>query len=109
RGKPIAVGSDSPRGVVATASYEARRYGVGSAMPSRMARERCPGLIFVPPRFTVYRQVAQQIREVFHRYTDLVEAVSIDEAYLDVTEPKQGPASGTLLAKAIKADIRKEV
>lgn len=108
RGKPIAVGSDSPRGVVATASYEARRFGVGSAMPSRMARELCPGLIFVPPRFEVYRAVSVQMREIFSSYTELVEPLSIDEAYLDVTEPLKGPPSATLIARAIRADIRRE-
>src|SRR5690625_2670574 len=108
RGKPVAVGGDSPRGVVAAASYEARRYGVHSAMPSRMARERCPELIFVRPRFSVYREVGEQLREIFHLYTDLVEPLSIDEAYLDVTEPKMGPPSGTLIAKEIKARIRRE-
>ncbi len=108
RGKPVAVGSDTPRGVVATASYEARRFGVGSAMPSRMARERCPGLIFVRPRFDVYRTVSQQMREVFSRYTDLVEPLSIDEAYLDVTEPLRGPPSATLIARQIRSDIKRE-
>jgi len=108
RGKPVAVGGDSARGVVAAASYEARRYGVHSAMPSRMARERCPGLIFVRPRFNVYREVGEQLREIFHRYTDLVEPLSIDEAFLDVTEPKIGPPSGTLIAREIKAQILRE-
>ena len=108
RGKPIAVGRESGRGVVLTASYEARKFGVGSAMPSRMARERCPHLIFVPPRFDAYREAGEAIREVFGRYTDLVEPVSIDEAYLDVSEPKTGPRSGTLIARRIKADIVRE-
>lgn len=108
RGKPIAVAHDTPRGVVTTASYEARRFGVGSAMPSRMARERCPQLIFVPPRFNVYREVGKELREVFGRYTDLIEPLSIDEAYLDVTEPKKGPRSGTVVARLIKDDIRRQ-
>lgn len=108
RGKPIAVGSDTPRGVVATASYEARRYGVGSAMPSRMAKERCPGLLFVKPRFEVYRAVSHVMREVFSQYTDLVEPLSIDEAYLDVTEPLKGPPSATLIAREIRAEIQRE-
>lgn len=108
RGKPIAVGSDSARGVVATASYEARRYGVGSAMPSRMALERCPQLIFVKPRFEVYRQVSEQMRAIFARYTDLLEPISIDEAFLDVTEPLAGPPSATLIAELIRADVRRE-
>lgn len=108
RGKPIAVGSDSARGVVATASYEARRYGVGSAMSSRMALERCPQLIFVRPRFEVYRAVAEQMREIFSRYTSLVEPLSIDEAFLDVTEPLKGPPSATIIAGLIRRDIRRE-
>lgn len=108
RGKPIAVGHETARGVVATASYEARKFGVGSAMPSRMARERCPQLIFVAPRFDVYRETGEKIREIFARYTELVEPVSIDEAYLDVTVPKIGAKSGTLVAKQIKADILRE-
>ncbi len=105
RGKAVAVGYDHPRGVVMTASYQARRFGVGSAMPSRMARDRCPELIIVEPRMEVYRQVSQQVRAVFRRYTDLVEPLSLDEAYLDVTDPKLGPTSGTLSARAIKRDI----
>ena len=109
RGKAIAVGSDSERGVVATASYEARRYGVGSAMPSRMARERCPHLIFVKPRFEAYREASGHMREIFHRYTDLVEPISIDEAYLDVTDPLTGPPSATVIAGLIRADIRREL
>lgn len=108
RGKPIAVGSDTPRGVVATASYEARRFGVGSAMPSRMAKERCPALIFVRPRFEVYRAISHQMREIFGRHTDLVEPLSIDEAYLDVTEPMLGPPSATLIAREIRAEIKRE-
>jgi DNA polymerase-4 len=108
RGKPVAVGYDSPRGVVATASYEARRFGVGSAMPTKMARDRCPHLIMVAPRFEAYREAGEHIRKVFARYTDLVEPLSIDEAFLDVTEPKLGPPSGTLIAKRIKADILAE-
>lgn len=109
RGKAIAVGSDSERGVVATASYEARRYGVGSAMPSRMARERCPHLIFVRPRFDAYREASQHMREIFGRYTDLVEPISIDEAYLDVSEPLKGPASATVIAGLIRRDVEKEL
>ena len=104
-GKPIAVGGTSRRGVVAAASYEARAYGVHSAMPSVVAERRCPPLIFVKPRFEVYKEVSREIREIFHRYTDLVEPLSLDEAYLDVTEPLQGPRSATLLARQIKKDI----
>lgn len=109
RGRPIAVGHDTERGVVATASYEARRYGVGSAMPSRMARERCPRLIFVTPRLDAYREASRHMRDIFRRYTDLVEPISIDEAYLDVTEPLMGPPSATLIAELIRNDIRREL
>jgi DNA polymerase IV len=109
RGKPIAVGGrPDQRGAVAAASYEARQYGVHSALPSRIAQQRCPDLIFVKPRFEVYRQVSQQIREVFHRYTDWVEPLSLDEAYLDVTENKRAIPSAMAIARAIKRDILKE-
>ena len=104
RGRPIVVGRDAERGVVATASYEARTYGVHSAMPSVVAKRRCPELIFVPARFEVYKTVSNQIREIFHRYTDLVEPLSIDEAFLDVSH--QG--SATKIAQQIKADIYRE-
>jgi DNA polymerase-4 len=106
--RPLAVGYDHPRGVIMTANYAARRYGVGSAMPSRMARERCPELTIVAPRMDVYREASQQIRDVFGRYTDLIEPLALDEAYLDVSEPKRGPPSGTLIAGAVKRDIRSE-
>lgn len=86
RGLPLAVGGSAARGVVAAASYEARAFGVHSAMPSVTAKRKCPDLIFVPPRFEVYRQVSQQIREIFAEYTPLIEPLSLDEAYLDVTE-----------------------
>lgn len=105
RGKPIAVGGGGLRGVVAAASYEARRYGVRSAMPSVTAQRLCPSLIFVHHRFDVYKEVSTQIREIFREYTDLVEPLSLDEAYLDVTEPKLGPHSATLIAEAIRAKI----
>ncbi len=108
KGCPVVVGGTSRRGVVAAASYEARRYGVRSAMPSHEAARRCPGLIFRKARFDVYRAVAERIREIFRRYTDLVEPLSLDEAYLDVTEPRIGPPSGTLLARAIKDEILRE-
>ena len=109
RGKPVAVGgSPHQRGVVAAASYEARKYGIHSAMPSRTAVQRCPNLIFVRPRFDVYRQVSEQIREIFHRYTDLVEPLSLDEAYLDVTMNKRGLPSATLIAREIKQSILEE-
>lgn len=109
RGKPIAVGgTPEQRGVVAAASYEARRFGIHSAMPSRTAKQRCPHLIFVHPRFDVYREVSEQIREIFYRYTDLVEPLSLDEAYLDVTSNKRGLPSATLIAREIKESIRQE-
>lgn len=105
RGKPVAVGGNSQRGVVAAASYEARKFGVKSAMPSAKAAKICPNLIFVPHRFPRYRELSQQIREVFFEYTDLVEPLSLDEAYLDVTENKIGLNSATLIAKEIKQKI----
>lgn len=107
-GKPIAVGGRPPRGVVMTASYEARPYGVHSAQPSVEARRRCPNLVFVRPRMDVYREVSYELREIFRRYTDLIEPLSLDEAYLDVTAPKTGPPSGTLIARRIRADIYRE-
>lgn len=105
KGKPIAVGGAGFRGVVASASYEARKFGVRSAMPSVTARRLCPELIFVKSRFSVYRQVSQQIRDIFYEYTDLVEPLSLDEAYLDVTEPMKGPKSATLIAEEIRSAI----
>lgn len=109
RGKPIVVGgTPSQRGVVAAASYEARKFGIHSAMPARTAAQRCPHLIFVRPRFDVYREISEHIREIFHRYTDLVEPLAMDEAYLDVTVNKRGLPSATLIAKEIKACIKEE-
>ncbi len=105
RGKPIAVGGSSRRGVVASASYEARKFGVRSAMPSMTAARLCPDLIFVRHRFDIYREVSQQIRDIFFEYTDLVEPLSLDEAYLDVTDPKKGPRSATLIAEEIRRRI----
>jgi DNA polymerase-4 len=108
RGKPVAVGYPEARGVVSTASYEARKYGVHSAMPSLTARNRCPQLIFVPPRFEVYGAVSMQIREIFHEYTDLVEPLSLDEAFLDVSENHVGNPSATLIAREIQQRILRE-
>lgn len=105
RGKPVAVGGSRARGVVAAASYEARKFGVHSALASKIATQRCPHLIFVKPRFDVYSAVSRQIREIFYSYTDLVEPLSLDEAYLDVTENKIGMPSATIIAKEIKARI----
>jgi DNA polymerase-4 len=106
RGKPVAVGSGSGRGVVMTASYEARRFGVRSAMPSHEALRRCPELVFVPPRMDAYREAGHALLEVYRRYTDLVEPLALDEAYLDVTDPKRGPPSGTRIAEAIRREAR---
>jgi DNA polymerase-4 len=108
KGKPVAVGGSKDRGVVAAASYEYRKYGVRSAMPSRTAFRLCPDIIFVKPRFEVYKAVSEQIRAIFLSYTDLVEPLSLDEAYLDVTENKKGHLSATLIAKEIKARILEE-
>lgn len=107
RGKPVAVGGSQRRGVVAAASYEARRFGVRSAMPSVTAARRCPGLVFVPARFDVYRAVSRQIREVFSEYSDLVEPLSLDEAYLDVTADKRGVGSAMHAARDIRAEIKR--
>jgi len=108
RGLPVAVGGTGPRAVVAAASYEARAFGVRSAMPMARALRLCPELVVVRPRFDVYRHVSGQVRAIFHRYTDLVEPLALDEAYLDVTHPKQGPPSATLIARAIKAEVKRE-
>ncbi len=108
RGRPVAVGSAQARGVVAAASYEARSFGVRSAMASVTALRRCPALVFVPPRFDVYRSVSQQIRAIFADYTDLIEPLSLDEAYLDVTADSRGIGSATAIAAQIRARIRAE-
>ena len=105
RGKPVAVGGSRARGVVAAASYEARAFGVRSAMPSSSAVRRCPDLIFVRPRFEVYHAVSQQIRAIFRDYTDAIEPLSLDEAYLDVSEDRHGLGS----ASAIAEDIRRRI
>jgi DNA polymerase-4 len=108
RGKPVAVGGSRERGVVAAASYEARTFGVRSAMPSVTAKRRCPDLIFVKPRFDVYNAVSLQIREIFAEYTPIIEPLSLDEAYLDVTENLKDIASATEIAEDIRAKIRRE-
>lgn len=108
RGKPVAVGGSAQRGVVAAASYEARAFGVRSAMPSVTAARRCPALVFVSPRFENYRAVSQQIRRIFSRYSDLIEPLSLDEAYLDVTRDKQNIGSAIRIAQLIRAAIREE-
>lgn len=107
RGKPVAVGGGH-RGVVAAASYEARRFGIHSAMPSVTAKRRCPELVFVKPRFDVYREVSSQIRAIFADYTDLVEPLSLDEAYLDVSEDRRGLGSARAIAEDIRRRIREE-
>ena len=106
RGKCIAVGGNEERGVIATASYEARKYGVGSAMSSVVAKRKCPHLIFVKPRFQVYKEVSNQIREIFLEYTDLVEPLSLDEAFLDVTINHKNIEIATDIANEIKQKIK---
>jgi hypothetical protein len=108
RGKPVAVGGSEARGVVAAASYEARRFGVHSAMPSVIAKRKCPDLIFVKPRFDAYKAISLQIREVFAEYTPIIEPLSLDEAYLDVTQNLKGMVSATKIAEEIRAGIRDE-
>ncbi len=106
RNKPVAVGGSKHRGVVSAASYEARKYGVKSAMPSAIAYRKCPHIKFVRPRFEVYKEVSQQIRTIFKEYTDLVEPLSLDEAYLDVTENKFNMEYAMDIAKEIKEKIK---
>ncbi|MGI8944534.1 MAG: DNA polymerase IV, partial [Qipengyuania sp.] len=108
RGKAVAVGGSGGRGVVAAASYEARKFGVKSAMPSVTAKRLCPDLIFCKGRFDAYREVSQQIRAIFRRHTELVEPLSLDEAYLDVTEDRLGIGSATRIAQMIRQEIRAE-
>lgn len=109
RGKPVIVGgSPQSRGVVATCSYEARKYGVHSAMPTSQAYRLCPDGIFIPPRFEVYKEVSQQIRLIFERFTGLIEPLSLDEAYLDVTENKVNNPSATLIAREIQKLVHQE-
>lgn len=109
RGKPIAVGHAAERGVVAAASYEARRYGVRSAMSSQRAQRICPQLIFVPGRMEVYKQVSAELHAIFHEYTDIIEPISLDEAFLDVTENKPGIPLAVDIAKAIKRKVRERL
>lgn len=109
RGKPLAVGHAEERGVVAAASYEARRYGVRSAMASQKAKRLCPQLIFVPGRMDVYKSVSRQIHEIFHEYTDIIEPLSLDEAFLDVTENKKDISLAVDIAKEIKQKIREQL
>lgn len=109
RGKPIAVGGSENRGVVAAASYEARKFGVRSAISGVMAKKNCPELIFVKPRFDRYKEISSKIQKIFYEYTDLVEPLSLDEAYLDVSTNKKGNPSATLLAKEIRQRIFDEV
>ena len=108
QGKPVIVGSPEGRGVVLTCSYEARKFGVRSALPGKEAKRLCPDGIFVPPRFPVYTEVSLHIREIFFRYTDLVEPLSLDEAYLDVTHDKLNIGSAIEIAKAIREAIKEE-
>lgn len=108
-GKPIAVGGGSKRGVVSAASYEARKYGVRSAMSGFLAQKNCPDIIFVKPRFARYKEISQKIRAIFYDYTDLVEPLSLDEAYLDVTINKKGNPSASLIAKEIRERIYNEI
>ena len=109
RGKPIAVGGSENRGVVAAASYEARKFGVRSAISGALAKKNCPELIFVKPRFDRYKEISRKIHSIFNDYTDLVEPLSLDEAYLDVTHNKKGNPSATLLAQEIRLRILNEV
>src|SRR5258707_894885 len=108
RGKPVAVGGSQVRGVVAAASYEARKFGVHSAMPSVIAKRKCADLIFVKPRFDIYKAVSLQIRDIFAEYTPIIEPLSLDEAYLDVTENLKRIVSATWIAEEIRARIRAE-
>ena len=109
KGKPIAVGGGGKRGVVAAASYEARKYGVRSAMSGVLARQKCPHLIFVKTDFERYKEISTKIRQIFYEYTDLVEPLSLDEAYLDVTENKKGNPSASLIAQEIRDRIYSEL
>lgn len=109
KGKPVAVGGNKDRGVVAAANYEARKFGVKSAISSKLAARLCPELIFVKPRFERYKEISIEIRKIFERYTDIIEPLALDEAFLDVTENKIGSTSATFIAQAIKNDIKNEL
>ncbi|MEO0058388.1 MAG: polymerase [Bacteroidota bacterium] len=109
RGRPLAVGGNETRGVICAASYEARKFGVRSAMSGFLAKKNCPDLIFVPPRFDRYKEISAQIRKIFYDYTDLVEPLSLDEAYLDVTVNKKGNPSASLIAQEIRFRIFSEL
>lgn len=109
RGKPIAVGFDGPRGVVATASYEARRYGIHSAMSIVRAKYLCPELTIVFPDHTHYKEVSMEVQEIFREYTDVIEPLSIDEAFLDVTENKKGMEMAVDIAREIRERIRQQL
>lgn len=108
-GKPIAVGGSEERGVVAASSYEARKFGVKSAMPGAKAKRLCPEIIFIKPRFDRYKEISTQIREIFFRYTDKIEPLALDEAFLDVTENHLNCPSATLIAHLIRKDIKREI
>lgn len=109
KGQPLAVGHDAPRSVVSTASYEARKYGVHSAQSMMQAKRLCPHLVIVEPHFARYKEISQQVHEIFHRYTDIVEPISVDEAFLDVTENKKGIALAMDIAKEIRQAIWDEL
>src|SRR5438034_7848549 len=109
RGKPVIVAWQAKRSVVCAASYEARAFGVHSAMPALRAERLCPGAVFVPPDFTRYRAVSHDVREIFKRHTDFIEPLSLDEAYLDVTENKTGLPTATMVARTIREQIRVEL
>src|SRR5512142_984704 len=109
RGKPVIVAWKGNRSVVCAASYEARTFGVRSAMPAKRAEQLCPTAIFIAPDFTRYRAVSKNVREIFKRHTDLIEPLSLDEAYLDVSENKTGMPTATLVARKIREQIRQEL
>ena len=109
KGKPVAVGGSEARGVVSAASYEARKFGVRSAISGVLAKKYCPEIIFVRPRFDRYKEISKKVQAIFYDYTDLVEPLSLDEAYLDVTQNKKGNPSATLIAKEIRERIFNEV